>query len=303
MAGTHHLRLAPDGNSIFVQNGNSTRPTAFQSYRVSRNWGEDVLTMRIKTGFMDDSYGENTVEGYVMTFGKDGKNFELFAMGQRNPVGADFNKDGEFFTYDSDMEWDMGDPWYRPTNIQHIVSGADFGFRNGSRKHPQWQFDLTPYISEVGAGSPVGFGNGVGLKFPARYQDAFYIDDWSFGNLWAVMLTPDGSSYKADVQPFVSGRPFAVSGTIVNDADSYANEVAEQLRAAGMRVDVDLSNQKINYKVREHSLAHVPLIIAVGRRDMENRTVAIRRLGSDKQEVLELGAAVTTLSKEARPPA
>jgi threonyl-tRNA synthetase len=95
----------------------------------------------------------------------------------------------------------------------------------------------------------------------------------------------------------------AVVVTIVNDADSYANEVAAQLRAAGMRVDVDLRNEKINYKVREHSLAHVPLILAVGRRDMENRTVAVRRLGSEKQEVLELGAAVTTLSKEARPPA
>ncbi len=95
----------------------------------------------------------------------------------------------------------------------------------------------------------------------------------------------------------------AVVATIVNDADSYANEVALQLRAAGMRVAVDLRNEKINLKVREHSLAHVPLILAVGRRDMENRTVAVRRLGSEKQEVLELGAAVTTLSTEARPPA
>ncbi len=94
----------------------------------------------------------------------------------------------------------------------------------------------------------------------------------------------------------------AVVVTIVSDADSYANEVADKLRAAGMRVDTDLSNEKINYKVREHSLAHVPLIVAVGRRDMEKQTVAIRRLGSDKQEVLELGAAATTLSKEARPP-
>ena len=94
----------------------------------------------------------------------------------------------------------------------------------------------------------------------------------------------------------------AVVVTIVNDADGYANEVAAQLRAAGLRVDTDLSNEKINYKVREHSLAHVPLIVAVGRRDMESRTVAIRRLGSDKQEILELGAAVTTLSNEARPP-
>ena len=94
----------------------------------------------------------------------------------------------------------------------------------------------------------------------------------------------------------------AVVATIVNDADSYANEMADKLRAAGMRVATDLRNEKINLKVREHSLAHVPLILAVGRRDMENRTVAIRRLGSDKQEVLELGAAVTTLSNEARPP-
>jgi len=94
----------------------------------------------------------------------------------------------------------------------------------------------------------------------------------------------------------------AVVVTIVNDADGYAEEVAAALRAAGMRVDTDLRNEKINYKVREHSLAHVPLILAVGRRDMEARTVAIRRLGSEKQEVLELGAAVTTLSTEARPP-
>jgi threonyl-tRNA synthetase len=90
--------------------------------------------------------------------------------------------------------------------------------------------------------------------------------------------------------------------TIVNDADSYANEVAKALRAGGMRVETDLRNEKINYKVREHSLDHVPLILAVGRRDMEAKTVAIRRLGSEKQEVLELGAAVSKLSEEARPP-
>src|SRR6266404_2387574 len=89
----------------------------------------------------------------------------------------------------------------------------------------------------------------------------------------------------------------AVVATIVNDADAYASEVADKLNAAGLRVDADRRNEKINYKVREHSMAHVPLILAVGRRDMENRTVAVRRLGSDKQEVLELGAAVIKLSE------
>jgi threonyl-tRNA synthetase len=94
----------------------------------------------------------------------------------------------------------------------------------------------------------------------------------------------------------------AVVATIVSDADSYAQEVAAKLRGAGMRVETDLSNEKINAKVRDHSLAHVPLILAVGRRDVENKTVSIRRLGSEKQEVLELAAAVTTLSREAQPP-
>jgi threonyl-tRNA synthetase len=94
----------------------------------------------------------------------------------------------------------------------------------------------------------------------------------------------------------------AVVCTIVNDADSYAAEVAAALGAAGLRVEIDRRNEKINYKVREHSLAKTPVLIAVGKRDIENRTVAIRRLGSDKQESLALGDAVHRLSEEARPP-
>ena len=89
----------------------------------------------------------------------------------------------------------------------------------------------------------------------------------------------------------------AVVVTIVNDADSYANEVAAKLRAAGMRVDVDQRNEKINYKVREHSLAHVPLILAVGRRDMESLDGrrAPARIGVKQDVHVNSGAAVTTL--------
>jgi glucose/arabinose dehydrogenase len=217
--GTHALRLSPDKQSIFLINGNSTRPTVFQTSRVPKIWGEDTLTMRIQTGFMNSSFGDNTVEAYVTRFDKDGKSFELFAMGMRNPVDFAFNKDGELFTYDSDMEWDMGDPWYRPTNIAHITSGADFGFRNGSRKHPQWQFDFMPHIAEVGSGSPVGTTFGTGAKFPARYQDALFSADWSYGNLYSVYIDPQGASYTGNVQAFITGRPFAVTGLIVNPKD------------------------------------------------------------------------------------
>ena len=94
----------------------------------------------------------------------------------------------------------------------------------------------------------------------------------------------------------------AVVCTITQDADDYAAEVTSLARKLGLRVDADLKNEKINYKVREHSLAKVPALLVVGKKEAETRQVSIRRLGSDKQEVLELGAAVTTLSTEARPP-
>ncbi len=94
----------------------------------------------------------------------------------------------------------------------------------------------------------------------------------------------------------------AVIATITSDADPYAEAVAEQLRAAGLRVESDLRNEKIGYKVREHSLARVPVIAAVGRREAEEGKLALRRLGSDRQEILDLDAAITALRAEATPP-
>ena len=94
----------------------------------------------------------------------------------------------------------------------------------------------------------------------------------------------------------------AVVATIVSDADGYADEVAAALRAAGLRVETDLRNEKINYKVREHSLAKVPNLLVVGKREAEEGTVALRRLGSQGQEVLHLAGVVETLRREAAPP-
>ncbi len=90
--------------------------------------------------------------------------------------------------------------------------------------------------------------------------------------------------------------------TIVSEADGYAEQVAERLRAAGLRVETDLRNEKINYKVREHSLAKTPLIAVVGKREAEEGTLALRRLGSKDQQVLSLDEAVTLLAEEARSP-
>jgi threonyl-tRNA synthetase len=93
-----------------------------------------------------------------------------------------------------------------------------------------------------------------------------------------------------------------VVASIVSDAGDYAEEVAAALRANGLEARADIRNEKINAKVREHSLAHVPVLAVVGRREAEQRSVALRRLGSDKQEVLSLEDAVRALSEEALPP-
>ncbi|VVT16823.1 threonyl-tRNA synthetase [Sphingomonas aurantiaca] len=93
-----------------------------------------------------------------------------------------------------------------------------------------------------------------------------------------------------------------VVATIVSDADDYALKVAADLRKAGMRVETDLRNEKINYKVREHSLAKVPLLFVVGKREADEGTVAIRRLGSQGQEMMSLDDAAARVAVEARAP-
>ncbi len=93
-----------------------------------------------------------------------------------------------------------------------------------------------------------------------------------------------------------------VVATIVSDADDYAHSVVAALRKAGIRVETDLRNEKINYKVREHSLAKVPVLFVVGKREADETTVAIRRLGSQGQEMLSLDEAVARLAIEARAP-
>ncbi len=94
----------------------------------------------------------------------------------------------------------------------------------------------------------------------------------------------------------------AVVATITSDADDFAVKAAAALRKAGLRVETDLRNEKVGYKVREHSLAKVPVIAVVGRREAEEGKVALRRLGSQAQEVMSLDEAVAALAKEATPP-
>ncbi|MED5535297.1 MAG: threonine--tRNA ligase [Pseudomonadota bacterium] len=101
--------------------------------------------------------------------------------------------------------------------------------------------------------------------------------------------------------PFWLAPQQVMVATITSDADQYALEVAQQFQSAGLRTETDLRNEKINYKVREHSLTKTPVIVALGKREVEERTVSIRRLGEKDQKIVPLTEAIATLSKESRP--
>ena len=167
--GVHAVKLAPDGKSIFLICGNNAEPTPADLYRVSNNWGEDHLLPR-----MPDGRGHNRHRlapgGIIYKISPGGSHWEVYSSGYRNIFDADFNADGELFTYDADMEYDFNTPWYRPTRVNHVVSGSDYGWRNGTGKWAEWYADSLPAAVNIGPGSPTGVTFGYGAKFPARYH-------------------------------------------------------------------------------------------------------------------------------------
>jgi putative heme-binding domain-containing protein len=201
--GAHAAVLGPDKH-LYVMNGNHTNvPDGLAPASALRNYAEDHLLARAPDG-NGHATGRMAPGGYVLRTDPDGKAWEMVLGGFRNAYDMAFNPDGELFTFDSDMEWDWGMPWYRPTRINHCVSGADFGWRYGSGVWPDYYPDSLPTTLDIGLGSPTGVTNGVGAAFPAKYKKAIYICDWTYGRLMAVHPTPKGSSYSATFENFVA---------------------------------------------------------------------------------------------------
>ncbi|HEV3146696.1 MAG TPA: c-type cytochrome [Gemmataceae bacterium] len=216
--GAHAILLAPDGKSLYVIIGDAAKLTTLSSSRVPLIWGEDHLLPRMPdgNGFMK---GVLAPGGYIAKVDPDGKNWELISTGYRNEFDAAFNRQGELFTYDADMEWDFNTPWYRPTRVCLVTSGSEFGWRNGAGKWPPFYPDSLPAIFNVGPGSPTGMTFGYGAKFPAKYQEALFMCDWSYGKLYALHLTPDQSAYKAEIEEFLNGTPLPLTDVVVNPND------------------------------------------------------------------------------------
>jgi len=200
--GPHAIIPTADGESLYFLGGNHTDAPEFDNSRAPANWGEDHLLPR-QWDARGHARGKLAPGGWIARCDPDGKNIEILSNGYRNQYDIALNRNGEMFTYDADMEWDIGSPWYRPTRVCHVTSGSEFGWRSGTGKWPAYYEDSLPPVIDIGPGSPTGIVFGAGAKFPARYQEALFVLDWTFGTIYALHLEPDGASYSATKEHFV----------------------------------------------------------------------------------------------------
>ena len=198
--GRNDLALGPDG-MIYSIHGDSV----------------DVPAAEIAdytSPFREARRGQKTSEGHLLRTDRDGAKWELICAGLRNPFGIAFNPAGDPFTYDADAEFDMGAPWYRPTRVLQLRSGADFGWRGVTGKWPPYfpdHADNALPALDIGKGSPTAVAFAAGSKFPLPYQNALFILDWAYGRVLAVHLAPRGAGYRGAAETFLKGRPLNVT--------------------------------------------------------------------------------------------
>ncbi|PQO31617.1 HEAT repeat domain-containing protein [Blastopirellula marina] len=208
--GPHALALGPDG-LIYMVAGNDTK-LDFEISETSphRHFYEGDLVPRFEDPG-GHAVGVKAPGGMVLRTDIEGQNVEVVAGGIRNAYDLAFNRNGDLFIHDSDMEWDEGLVWHRPTRIYQVSPGADFGWRSGWAKWPDYYPDCVPPILETGAGSPTGVVVYDHFKYPAKYQNRLFVTDWANGRISTVELTKEGAGYTAKSEPLLEGKPMNVT--------------------------------------------------------------------------------------------
>ncbi len=210
--GRNQLALGPDGFIYSIHGDDVGLPTngvspnsPLRHYAEDRllpcEWDKHLFNADAKMPF-----------GHLIRTDHDGKTWELVAGGLRNPFGIDFNAAGDLFTFDADMEWDVGLSWYHPTRVLHLVPGGDYGWRRGTGVLPVWSPDTLPSAVDIGVSSPTAIKFGTKSNWPEPWRSALFIEDWSYGKIIAVHLEKRGASYGGSSEVFLKGRPLNVTG-------------------------------------------------------------------------------------------
>lgn len=281
--GPHSVVAGPDGKSLYLVNGNFTELPATVQAGGPVAWGEDHLLPRMwdPRGHAKERYAPG---GHIVRVGLDGSAPEVVAMGFRNSFDAAFDARGELFAYDSDMEWDLGTPWYVPTRLNHVVRGADFGWRSGAGRRPAYYADTLGAVVDIGPGSPTGMIFGTGARFPARYQRALFMADWTYGTLYAVHLEPQGASVSATTEEFLAAKPLPLTDLIVNPVDG-----ALYLATGGRRTQSAL--YRVTY-VGPESTASAPVEPLTPPEERRRRLEALQAPGAAAGDLAEIWSAL-----------
>ncbi|QTN34011.1 c-type cytochrome [Akkermansiaceae bacterium] len=206
----HSVIVSEDGKALYLVSGNYTRTPEGTTSLQPPVWQTDSLLTP-----MPDPMGHAVSilppGGWVCRISPDGKDWKMISSGFRNPVDLAINREGELFTFDSDLEFDIGSPWYRPTRVCHVTPGSEFGWRSGSAKWPEYFADSMAPVINVGPGSPTGIAFGHHSDFPASYRDKLFVCDWTFGTVYTIEMEESGSSYTGTKKEFLHGAPLNIA--------------------------------------------------------------------------------------------
>src|SRR5688500_2741061 len=222
--GPHAIRRAPDGSIAFLVGNNTyVGSPAPQGSPVSDdvvdktrspNWN-NLKERQFLPQYNDPRFGNSTRTGVHATVWRleAGNKFSLQFSGMRNPYDFAYNLNGEAFTFDSDMEWDVNSPWYRENRSIHMIPGGDGGYRNGTGKFQDEYFDVIPALRHMRRGSPVGVETYQSYAYPSSFFDNLFEADWSRGRLLYTALTPAGGTFRTrdDLAEFVHGEPMPIT--------------------------------------------------------------------------------------------
>ena len=206
----HAIITTADEQALYLVSGNHSRLPEGVTSLQPPVWQRDSLLASLP----DPQGHARSIKapgGWICRITPDGKQWTMIASGLRNSVDLAINREGELFTFDSDLEFDVGSPWYRPTRVVHVTSAAEFGWRTGSAKWPEYFADGNGAVADIGPGSPTSIGFGYRSSFPAAYRELLFLCDWTFGTIYTLDLSERGSSYTGAAREFLSGEPLNIA--------------------------------------------------------------------------------------------